>query len=273
MTQITTTNSTLAVQQNSHPLLQLPAIREEKQTIFKAVQIGIAKSMADLNHKPIPDQDLNYFVNELTNNIRKKENLNNIRAIEIPEAFARGIRGKFGEYFGLNVISCEQFIEGYLESKERLELGKTLPAPEIKYEPDNETKFKTAKGNALNAFETFKAKGDYDLISLPAYSFLDGIKLIQFSIEEKYDFIAEAKVELKKQLESKKTKEFKRESRNKLVHMISHLAEGGCKDQVVIMAKKLALKAFFESIVLEDINLTQMIDKQKNVFMEGLNNG
>src|SRR5690349_2814087 len=90
----------------NNPLFQPNALNSVKEDLFKVVNAAIAKCYADLNFK-VPD-DPSYLVNEVTDSIM--ERFPSMRIAEVPVAFANGIRGKYGEYFGLCVVSFEQFI-------------------------------------------------------------------------------------------------------------------------------------------------------------------
>jgi hypothetical protein len=110
--------SQLAKIQNQNPLFQPNALNSVKEDLFKVVNASIAKCFADLNFK-VPD-DPSYLLNEVTAAIMKR--FPSMQIAEVPVAFANGIRGKYGEYFGLCVVSFEQFIQAYLESDDRVKL-------------------------------------------------------------------------------------------------------------------------------------------------------
>jgi hypothetical protein len=269
--EITTTNTGLSVQQSSHPLLKPWVKQLPKKTLFDCVIAAVAKSYADLNFKEISDTDKFYLVNELVDNILK--NFPAIRLEEISIAFANGIRGQYGEYMGLSVITFEKFISGYMLSRERAELVKSLPQPELSKEPDNLTKFELAKNNTIKAFQLKSDNKDYTLYALPVYDFLDKLKLIDFSTEEKLEFVNEARIALQIELNSEKEQEkdqFKRKDLNKTIEQI---VTGQSQDLVIVKAKKLALNVFFESIILDNSDLIEMIEDRKKDFMKGLENG
>ncbi len=269
--QTTTTQNGLAVQQHAHPLLAPQVQQEQKIDVFETVKAAVARSMADLNHRDIAGHDLNYMINELTDNIRSK--FPALRCSEIPVAFAEGIRGEYGEFYGLSVVTFEKFIKSYLASDKRAELGKSIPLLEAPKEPSEDDKFKTAKENALKAFDQFKKRGDFDTIALPAYSFLDRIKLISFSTKEKLEFMDEAKTELEKHYSHEKATTLNKIDRQKITNRLDALLAGNHQDAVIIKAKKLALKAFYQSIELEDNNLSDLIDFNREHFREEANNG
>src|SRR4051794_25337415 len=99
----------------SHPwaiLKESPVRKVPKREVFNIVLISVAKAFADLNIKSLAQPDRDYLVNELTDNIIARYPA--IRINEIPVAIANGIRGKYGEFYGLSVVSFERFVEQYL---------------------------------------------------------------------------------------------------------------------------------------------------------------
>jgi len=264
--QITTTQTGLAVQQHVHPLLAKQVKYEDENVVFEAIKAAIAISFAHLEAKALPERKMDFLVNEVTDAIIEK--YPGIRISEIKTAFANGIRGEYGEYFGLSVVTFENFVKSYILSPERANLGKTVPALEAPTMPTSHTMFETAKSNVLEALRSFQNKTKtFERIALAAYNFLDQIKLITFTNEEKWDFVDEAKVELKRMLENQKATETKPAERRKIVSTIDELLNNGCKDQVINVSKTLALKAFFESIILEERDLAHEIDEQKGLFI------
>src|ERR1700742_1643003 len=120
----TQTMSTLIKSQTTHPtsetqpawaiLKQSPVRKVPKREVFNMVLISVAKAFADLNTKSLDPKERDYMVNELTDNIIARYPA--IRINEIPVAIANGIRGKYGEFYGLSVVAFERFIEQYLLS-------------------------------------------------------------------------------------------------------------------------------------------------------------
>ena len=87
---------------------QNPVRKVPKRDVFNMVLASVARAYADLNIKAISAEERDYLVNELTGNIIARYPA--IRVSEIPEAIARGIRGKYGEYYGLSVVSFEKLL-------------------------------------------------------------------------------------------------------------------------------------------------------------------
>lgn len=167
--------SNLPVAKSEHPLLKPNVIEEVKNDVFNVVNASIAQCYAHLNYA-VPT-DANYLVNEVTDSIIK--NFPSLRMTEIPLAFSNGIRHKYGEYFGLCVVSFEKFITGYLDSPERAELVKEKSKLiDEKIEPTPDEKFTIGKQLCIDLFEKFKMAGQLDRTALAVYEFLKSANLI-----------------------------------------------------------------------------------------------
>ncbi|WP_316851195.1 hypothetical protein [Pedobacter agri] len=265
--QVTTTQTGLAVQQHAHPLLAKQVKYEDENIVFESIKAALAISFAHLNAKKLETAAMDFLANEVTDAIIEK--YPGIRISEIKTAFANGIRGEYGEYFGLSVVTFDNFVKCYILSPERANLGKTVPALEAPSMPTSHVMFETAKSNVLEAFRSFQNKTKtFERIALTAYNFLDSIKLITFTNQEKWEFVDEAKVELKRMLDNQKAVETRPLERRKLCATIDELANNGCRDQVINVSKALALKAFFECMLLEGRDLNKEIDQRRGLFIE-----
>ena len=94
--------STSDVQSPWAILKQTPVRKVPKHEVFNMVLIDVAKAFADLNNKSLYPQERDYLVNELTDNIIARSPT--VRITEIPLAIANGVRGKYGEFYGPNMI-------------------------------------------------------------------------------------------------------------------------------------------------------------------------
>jgi len=170
-------NNQLIKSKIDHVLLQPNAMEVAKLEVFNAVNASIAKCYVDLNFK-IPD-NTEYLVNEVTDVIVEK--FPSMRTAEIATALAKGIRGEYGEYFGLCVVSFEQFIAGYLTSPERKQLvdEKIKLIDQKRPEPTPDEKFNTAKNICLEAYEQVKAGKPIGLTAVTVYTFIKSLGLLE----------------------------------------------------------------------------------------------
>jgi hypothetical protein len=250
-------------------VVQLP-----KRDLFNIVLMSVARAFADMNVKEISEADREYLVNELADNIIKYHP--SIRLNEIPEAIALGIRGRFGEFYGLSVVTFLRFIEQYLLSAKRTGMVKALPVNDVpKPVPDLQTQFATAKNNALYALQRKKEKKDTSGISSSVYNFLDRLTLLHFTPNEKYDMMADATRELIAELKYKliispymERAAIKKEIEAYTNAITEHTPVNEEQLTLVKMrAKKLALDAFLNNIVLEDEDLDRVIEGKREVFL------
>ena len=245
-----------------------------KRDLFNIVREGVARAFADTNTKEISDEDRNYLVNELTDNILKYHPA--IRLNEIPEAIAQGVRGRYGEFYGLSVVTFLRFIEQYLFSEKRTGLVKEqVIDDEPKPVPSLQTQFETAKHNAMHALQRKKDKKDISAISTSVYNFLDGLTLLQFTKNEKYDMMADATRELIAELKYKlilspyvERAAIKKDIEAFTAVITEHA--GVNQEQFILVkmrAKKLALDAFLNNIILEEGDLGRLIEEKREVFL------
>lgn len=249
--------SNLPVQQSRNLLLKPNVAEIVKNEVFDVVKASIAQCYAHLNFSVPGEADRNYLVNEVTDSIIN--NYPSIRIQEIPLAFSNGIRKKYGEYFGLCVVSFEQFIAGYLNSPERAELVKEKSKLiEEKTAPTEEEQAQMAWKNLLNAWATFKKEGSYNDFGNAVYKTLVDNGKINFSDEQKADFYRLAKAELMKQY-------------NPVLHVgnvvkmnecksiIAEITSGGDQNtRVKVNAKKIALNQFFKELAEMEMDITDL---------------
>ena len=247
-----------------------------KKDVFAVVLMSIAKAFIDTGTKEISEADRNYLVNELTDNIIKR--YPSIRLNEIPEAIWQGVRNRFGEFYGLSLVTFERFIEHYLLSDKRTGLVKALPGDDLPPSaPSLQTQFETAKENALRALQRKKDKKDLSAMSPSVYNFLDSIKLIAFTVREKNDMMADATRELIDELKYKmllvpyiERSALRKEIeayRNAITQHTPVTAEQ--LTLVKMRAKKLALGAFLNNIILEGEDLGGLIEGKRELFLGG----
>lgn len=245
-----------------------------KRELFNTVLASIAKAFADTNTKEISEDDRQYLVNELTENIIKYHPA--IRLSEIPEAIALGVRGRYGEFYGLSVVTFLKFIEQYLLSAHRIAIVKERPADDApRQPPDMQTQFETAKHNALYALQRKQERIDNAAIATAVYDFLDGIRLIRFTTREKQDMMADATRELIDELKYKLMVSPPAERtaiKRDIDAYNSVITEHKAVDHrlftlVKRRAKKLALDAFLNNIILEDEDLSRLIEEKRKAFI------
>ncbi|WP_214228611.1 hypothetical protein [Pedobacter sp. B4-66] len=247
--------------------LTVPSIKHNSDDdIFAVILMALATSYTDLSWKQPSNKDKEYMANKLADSIPSK--FPSIRLHEIPEAFANGIRGKYGEFMGLGVVSFENFIEAHLSSEKREQFAKEVLMIPERIEPDINTKFITAKNNALKAYQDKKYGKDISLVALVVYTFLNRLKLIQYSAKKKWEFVDKAKEILITGLKHKLKLTLSKQDRNIIKRDIENIQEGFAVDLILNMSKRVALLQYFDDIVLSGTNLDELIDSKQYLFNE-----
>ncbi|MHA4896270.1 hypothetical protein ACXZ1K_16070 [Pedobacter sp. PWIIR3] len=245
--------------------LKVPSIRNHADDeIFAVILMALATSYTDLGWKQPAEKDRHYVANKLADSIPAK--FPSIRLHEIPQAFATGIRGKYGPFMGLGVVTFENFIEAHLTSETREQFAKeVLMLPDTK-EPDMDTKFNTAKYNALKAYYDKKSGQDISIVALVVYNFLDELKLIPYSAKDKWDFVDQAKAFLVKEFTYQLTTARFKQDKEQLKRKIAGVINGYSVNLIINTSKRIALCAFFEELELENANLYELIESRKELF-------
>jgi len=247
------------------------ALQVHENELFNAVNISVTKCFADLNREVPPQNNMNYLVNEVTNSILNK--FPGLRLQEIPVCFAKGIRGEYGEFYGLSVISFEQFIEGYIHSPERQEAAKThYKQLEQKTEPTAYEKFDTAKHLTIEAFMTVKNNGQPMITGATVYAFLDQIGLIH----------KDYKKGMYKPATDELIKDYEREiglcmeiiKRRHLTARLESLNENLAKDsitqsqheEILRVGKRLILVNLMRDWMIEEVNVEELIEYHRSQY-------
>lgn len=247
--------------------LTVPSIKSHTDDeIFVVILMSLAKSFTDLGRPQPSTEDKNYLANSLADMIPRK--YASIRLHEIPIAFANGIRGKYGEFYGLNLVSFENFIEGHLAQESREQFARLLPPPPAGKEPDEESKFQLAGYNAVKALTDYSAGKDISLSALVVYNFLNSLKLIKYTPEEKWDFIEEAAAFLETDLVKQAAESLDKIHRIKLRRQVEEVKARTAVELIRNTAKKLTLYAFFQSCIMEKQDLAAMIKEQRHLFQQ-----
>lgn len=181
---------------------------------------------------------------------------------ELGIAIDNGVHGKYGAVVGLSPKDVYNWINAYSISTERRENQERLQKEqsEVK-EPTEEEKEKLRWDNMVNAFALFKDKGTFNDFGNAVYNYLDKKEKINFSVEQKEDFMRMALINLKNQLNPLqhvgnmiKAGEFKA--------ILNEIIEQPKSIRVVSEAKKCALIHLFKELndlemSIEDLFITE----------------
>lgn len=207
-------------------------------------------------------KDIENMVNEIIREMRL--NKTNIRIDEIDLAFSNGVHKKYGEYYGLNAVSFCQFIKSYVIDSNRLEAIriKNTAMEEIKLHTPDEL-YQLSKLNAHNALNEFVKNGTVGRFGVIVYDFLTSLGIMTLDQAEKNVFWAEAKKEYLNYLNNEKFKAQNTDERKRIELDIKLFTEGGKKDRLITISKRLIVDNFYQAVIFDEVDLMAMIDEHK----------
>lgn len=203
------------------------------------------------------DSDFKIMADQMVINIRQQGFA--MRLNEISIAFSRGVLKEYGEYMGLSIVSFTNFVKMYLMNNARLDALREYNTPkEEPKEPTEKEKFEMAKMNAIQAFLDVNA-GKSIVLGSVVYDFLDTQGILNFTKEEKNQYMDRAKNLIISETNSRKEAESDSFKRNDLRRIIEAVTDGSEKSLVISKAKQLALIDFMRSLHLEGKNIADLI--------------
>lgn len=184
-----------------------------------------------------------------------------IRIDELKLAFKHGLRGEYGEYFGLNIKTYNQWIKGWQFDQKRQEAIKRIKEANER-EPDPIMSKEQAelawKKTIQDQFKKYKETG-FIVISMPFMLFteLENRGVIKITTAEKWQYIEKAKEEFKKRMLKKRQLLIGKTGFHAITELITRLEtkQTNAADQNAIkaVACELAILEFYDKI--ETINL------------------
>lgn len=202
------------------------------------------------------DELLDFTVSELQKDVTTRYKGLTLQEIEI--ALTNGVKGDYGEYYGLNIKSFNKFLNEYTFSEER---GKAIESRMTRVPPAKQLSTKgsitveenkrIAYNNALDLFEEYKETKECPDHGNVTYNYLDRLGVIQINDKEKWQIFNEAKAcrEKERKIQGKTMN---------ISNVIEQQQEGGI---VIAYAKKIALKRYFRGLMENGIELKTILDK------------
>lgn len=203
------------------------------------VNISLGKSVQLTGFK-LGEQDYDILLAEMVKEL--KSNAKGLRISEISIAFDRGIKKVYGEWVGLSVVTFTGFIRAYLKDQERLDILKSLE-PERKELPP-------VKWDGTKRYEEllkeYKEKGSCEDTGNLVYDWLIQEGKIQLGYGKQ--FYTTAQQQPLKENRVKMLGELNQFNRNAIQKLINEI-ESKSSNQTIVLAKKLALNAYFKDII------------------------
>ncbi|MDR0385607.1 MAG: hypothetical protein LBH60_05980 [Prevotellaceae bacterium] len=232
--------------------LSTPKVRDSTEIAVKTSLNFAVVKLFQLAGQAVDGNDLKVIVKEVAADLHKR--YRGMTMEEVEYALNAGVRGDYGEYYGINVVSINKWLKAYYSSDERREAIRSTLFPEKALLPEHrltpdETELARHRA-ALAKWQQFKQSqrcgGRVDGI----YRYLDGRGLIPFTVEEKHSMVATAR------------KELQREAKEEAGTVRSvELALGRItEDAVLNRARLIAVNAFFARLVNEGKELKEMLE-------------
>jgi hypothetical protein len=229
----------------------------------------IEKAWSDLGLRAISDNDYDLLKLNLLNECRML--FYNLTIDELEAAIHNGVRGKYGEVFGLSVIGVTKWLASYMTAMERQEGKKQLEKlkEEAKPEPTSDEKFTIGKLLCIDLFEKFKKSGQFDRTLLAVYEFCKYYDLIDKDYrkgiyKEALDLLVKAK-----ELEANLCMDFRK--RIRLKEDLELLKDNASNDGVTTdqdndvkrVGKQIALKNWFNDLIINETNFDELIETKR----------
>ena len=221
---------------------------EDLNIVVNAIHVSITQVIADKGVR-LETEDINYLKQNICRDII--HDFNTLSLEDVNVCFRMGVRGKLGEYYGINVATLYQWLEKYKNEiipEMNKEIHANLPKPleietKVDYKAFDFTLVETIKNILVGEIELTNYN-DYGNIH---YNLLDKLNLIHFTTDEKMEIFNRAKDVVKYNL-TKKNIELIEQGRSiqiidteKLLKEIE-LNSKTNNDIVIIEAKKIAFR-------------------------------
>jgi hypothetical protein len=224
----------------------------------------VEKAWSDLGLRSVSDEDFNLLKLNLMNECRMS--FYNLTLDELQAAIHNGVRGKYGEVFGLSVIGVTKWLASYMTAMERQEGKKQLEKlkEENKPEPTADEKFTTGKELSVTLFERFKKSSKFDRTVLAVYEFCKYYDLID------KDYRKGIYVKLRETESGLSTDLFKRRRLNAELELLKDNIQKDIltvdqHNDVLRSAKLIALKNWFNDLIIEEINFDEFIETKRTI--------
>ena len=186
-----------------------------------------------------------------------KSRFGQVRENELPIAFTRGVISEYGDFKGLSLPTFINFIKSYLKEDSRIKL--TTASHEDK-EPTDDQIYQLKKINALSALNEFRKNKTSGRFGGIVYDFLCELKLIELTQEEKNEYWKLSKEEYTRFLLIEKTRVSTMDDKKRIEKDYNSFLEGGKRDRLITISKRLIIDDFFKTIEFEETDLQTLIE-------------
>lgn len=218
----------------------------------------------------MPSEEIDYLKTRVTDDII--HDFSGYTLEEVRLALHYGVRGEFGEYFGINPTTIFGWLKGFkfeMLPPVNQKVQKLLPKQEEVIPSQEETDIKI-KATIYDVYFKLATTGEYDFYDIGnvCYKYLDRIGLIPYTVEEKMDFIHESRnafghsVVRRNSEFQKKGKDFHKIDIDRAFEMLEEKSNPTFEHQIRIGAMRLALYHFLHGCAEQDIDLMELIEQK-----------
>lgn len=244
----------------------LPRVREMRQEeVLNPVIALIGKIFLVAGQVPKSEsdkaalkKDIQFIASELSRDIATR--YSELTLEEISIAFDKGVRNDFGDYFGLNVRTFNNWITAYRDSPERLRAiedqlrKKAIPSPT---QPTTADLKRMRDETIIFGFNSYKRRGSFVGNPTQLYKYLEELELIKLSKSEKNDLISQASKFLEDEYKTISKKDISSTVRKALIETLH--PNNRSQEKIVFKAKAIAIEAFYKNIVEKDLDIKELI--------------
>jgi hypothetical protein len=222
-------------------------IREhDDDTIKSSIAILVQKMFLIAGQTP-EKKDITIICREVCNDLQKR--YKGMTLNEVDYALNAGVRGEYGEYYGINVVSINKWLRAYYNSEERREAQRSKIFPELALPQSTaltDREILEIKLDAYNKALSLANEGKYvkDRGNL-VYNFLDERGKISFTSAEKSAFIDRAKIELEAEARA-------RAKDARTPRPVSYFVDEITDNSVTARAKQIALNEYLKRKMMEE---------------------
>ena len=186
---------------------------------------------------------------------------------EIRIAVKNGIRGRYGEYYGINPVSISKFLEGYQNSQERaaaieaINRQKATKQLTEKAAATIQERFDMIKDGCIAAFETYKTKKTTLDLGNNRFLFLRKIGLLNLTPQEEKTLQVDAE-HIVNLVQMSKAELSSNYLDAKLIIKSLKNQDEDYKTMVQIERRNKALELYFKNLITHEIELNDLFTEQ-----------
>lgn len=233
--------------------LQGQALREyNPEEIRKPLAAYIARIYA-LRGQTATSEELRFMATELGRSVF--ERFPGLSLEEVGVSLDKGVKGDFGEYYGLSVVTFLDWVRAYQSSNVRIKAQEELAPPALPQQRTiTEREFEIIRReNALRAFTRYKQERKRPFvpgISVGVYDTLDSRGILRYGKEEKLQALEKAKETRREEIISDRSR--RTYTISKAIEKLGTVLDRELADKspaIVWRAKELLLLRFFDSLI------------------------